>query len=541
MKHGCPVAAALLAALPIAVIMAGAGRVAAGPHAQPMGAGEGGTVANSRFSAVADLIASGLEKRNVPSVSISVARKGRVVWQQSFGWADRERRIQATPDTAYSLASTTKPMTATALMVLARRGKVDLDAPVERYIGPGQLTVYAGSAADVTLRRLLHHTAGLPQHYNYYYADEPDRPRPFEETIRRFAIIVRPPGEVFQYANLGMAMAGHVVARVSGKPLAEFMRKEVYEPLGMTSAVFDPDIRHPGRIAAEYDSRGAFVPFHTCDTPGAGNGYASVRDLIRFGMFHLKDRLKGQRRILDDAAIDLMQTEKDGARHRAADEAYGLGWFLGKTPNGARTVWHEGGWTGASAMLKLVPSEDAAVAVLMNVYATEFINLVTEETIRALLPGYGPLEGREEAPAPAPASPAQPPSFDMPPGTYAGEILAFERPIRLTLEKAGDGAIEARLGDPSSPPKRVRDVPAVVPREPGQILVYFPGPLGDTEPARCRHNIVLDLRWAGDELVGTASAMTPTGLGTPGVEGELMYFWLPYRLTLKRTGPTPSR
>jgi CubicO group peptidase (beta-lactamase class C family) len=542
MKRGYSAAAALLAVLPIIVFLAGTGRVPAGLRGQTPGSADDGVILNSRFSAVADLIASGLDKKNIPSVSIAVAHKGRVVWRQSFGWADRGHRIKASPDTVYSLASTTKPMTATALMVLARRGQVDLDAPVERYIGPGLLTVYEGSAADVTVRRLLHHTAGLPQHYNYYYADEPERPKPFEETVRRFGLIVNRPGEVFQYANLGMAIVGHVVARVSGKPLAEFMSEEVYGPLGMSSAVFDPDIRHPGAIAAEYDSRGTLVPFHTCDTPGAGNGYVSVRDLIRFGMFHLKDRVKGTRRILDDAAIDLMRTEEDGARHRAANEAYGLGWFLGETPSGAGTVWHEGGWTGASAMLKLVPSEDAAVAVLVNAYATEFINLVTEETMRALLPGYGAAGDRAKASAPA-AAPAQPPSVDMPPGTYTGEIRTLERAIRLTLERSGDGAIEARLGDPASPPVRVRDVPAAVPRAPGQIMIYFPGPLGDPDPARSRHNVVLDLKWVGGELVGTASAMTPSGLGTPGVEGERMYFWLPYRVTLERTGPStaPSR
>lgn len=520
-----------------AVFKTGVGRAPAALHARPAGGALGRASSDARFAKVGELIASELGQRNIPSVSIAVSRKGRVVWEQSFGWADRERHIKASPDTVYSLASTTKPMTATALMVLARAGKVDLDLPVERYIGQGRLTVYEGSARDVTIRRLLHHTAGLPQHFNYFYADEPNRPRALEETIRRFAIIVRPPGEVFQYANLGMAIIGHVIARVSGKPLATFMEEDVYQPLGMTSAAFDPDLSHSGRIAVEYDHRGAVVPFHTCDTPGAGNGYASVRDLIRFGMFHLKDHLKGQRRILDDAAIDKMQTEKDGAWHRAGgDEAYGLGWFVGETTDGKRVVWHEGGWTGASAMLKLVPSEDVAVAVLMNVFDTEFVSRVTEEAIGAVLPGYAVRGSQAER---LEASTA-PPSFDLPAGTYSGEIRAFERAIPLILEKINGGETQARIGDPASSPRRVRDVPAVVPRERGQILVFFPGPLGDEDSKRYRHNIVLDLRWAGDELVGTASAMTPGGLGNQGIDDQRMHFWLPYRVTLRRTSATRS-
>jgi CubicO group peptidase (beta-lactamase class C family) len=526
-----------MAVISAVILMMGLARVAAALQAQKPGSALGGASSDYRFAKVGDLISSALEQRNIPSVSIAAARKGRVIWEQSFGWADRERHIKASPDTVYSLASTTKPMTATGLLLLVRKGQVDLDAPVERYIGQGRLTVYEGSAKDVTIRRLLHHTAGLPQHFNYFYSDEPDRPRSLDETIRRFALIVRPPGEVFQYANLGMAIIGHVITRVSGKSLAEFMREDVYQPLGMTSATFDPDLSLPGNIAVEYDNRAAVVPFHTCDTPGAGNGYASVRDLIRFGMFHLKDHLKGQRRILEDAAIDRMQTEKDGAWHRAGEnEAYGLGWFVGETANGTRVVWHEGGWTGASAMLKLVPSEDTAVAVLMNVFDTEFVNRVAEETIGAMLPGYAVRGGQADREAASVA----PPSFELAAGTYSGEIRTFERAIPLILEKADDGEMQARIGDPASSSRRVRDVPAAVPREHGQLLVFFPGPLGDQDSGRHAHNIVLDLRWVRNELAGTASAMAVGGEGYKGIDDQRMHFWLPYRVSLKRTGPHPS-
>ena len=229
--------------------------------------------------------------------------------------------------------------------------------------------------------------------------------------------------------------------------------------------------------------------------------------------------------------IDRMQTERDGAVHKGGEkESYGLGWFFGETGHGVRTVWHEGGWTGASAMLKLLPSEDIAVAVLMNVYDTEFINRVTEETIRAVLPGYAapksPTVDRSVAPAP--------PSFALPAGTYSGEIRTFERTIPLILDKSGGGELRARLGDPASPSRPVRDVPAFVPRAPGQLLVFFPGSLGDRDAERHPHNVVLDLRWVGDELVGTASAWALGGNDSKGIDDQRMHFVLPYRVSLKR-------
>ncbi|HVP50158.1 MAG TPA: serine hydrolase domain-containing protein [Candidatus Bathyarchaeia archaeon] len=530
-------------ALPIAfasaVVLASViGSVPAGLRAQQPGPGIGGVSNDERWTKVGELISSGLEQRNIPSVSIAASRRGRVIWEQSFGWADREKRIKASPHTVYSLASTTKPMIATALMVLVQAGRVDLDAPIERYLGRGQLTVYAGRAEDVTVRRLLHHTAGLPQHFNYFYADEPGRPRPLEETMRRFGIIIRKPGEEFCYANLGYAMIGHVIARVSGRGLPQFLRDEVYKPLGMTSAVFDPDLHHPRNIAVEYDKQGAVVPFHTCDTPGAGNGYASIHDLIRFGMFHLKDRLKDQRAFLDDGAIDRMQMEKDSTVHPGSPgESYGLGWFFRDTTSGIRMVWHEGGWTGASVMLKLLPSEDVAVAVAMNVFDTEFINRVTEETIGAVLPDYERPKGQAAARIDA----AAPPSFDFPAGTYSGEIRTSEGAIPLVLEKPDGGELYAHLGDPASPAQRMRNLPAIVPRLPGEYKGSFSGHLEDPDAARYRHIIVLDLRSAGDELVGTASAMTLSGLDRPSTEDQRMRFILPYRVSLRRMSSYSAR
>jgi CubicO group peptidase (beta-lactamase class C family) len=485
---------------------------------------------DGQWTRVIDLVNSGLEQNNIPSVSIAVARKGQVIWEQSFGWADRENHIEASPDTVYSLASVTKQMIATGLMVLVGEGRVDLDAPVERYIGPGLLTVYEGRAEDVTVRRLLHHTAGLPQHFNYFYSDEPGQPRQLEETVRRFGIVFSPPGKKFDYANLGYAMIGDVIARASGRPLSEFMRDRVFAPLGMTAAAFDPDPGDLRNLAVKYDKLREVIPFVRCDTPGAGHGYASARDLIRFGMFHLKDHLPDQKAILDDRAIDLMQTEKDGTVHLGApNQSYGLGWFMDETTHGLRTVWHEGGWTGASAMLKLVPSDDIAVVVLINMFATEFVNRVADEIIGAVLTGYADQEGRPTGPASAS------PAFEIPAGTYSGEIRTFEGAIPLTLEKERGGELYAHLGGPESPARLVRDLPPVVPRFPGQYKGSFAGPLGDSDAARYPHSVVLSLRLAGAELVGIASAMTLSGLDMTPNEDQRMRFILPYRVSLKRT------
>src|SRR5690554_3617436 len=87
----------------------------------------------------------------VPSITVAVAQRGEIVWEESFGWADIEKKIPTTPHTPYSLASISKPITATALMVLVERGAIDLDKPIDDYLGAQKVTVRAGSAREVTV------------------------------------------------------------------------------------------------------------------------------------------------------------------------------------------------------------------------------------------------------------------------------------------------------------------------------------------------------------------------------------------------------
>ena len=125
-----------------------------------------------------------LVESGIPSITVAVAREGKILWEEGFGWADRERRRPATPHTLYSLASISKPMTATGLMILVERGKVRLDAPADEYLGRARLTGYAGSAAEATVRRVANHSAGLPLHVNFFYSNEPHRPPPMQEIGR---------------------------------------------------------------------------------------------------------------------------------------------------------------------------------------------------------------------------------------------------------------------------------------------------------------------------------------------------------------------
>jgi CubicO group peptidase (beta-lactamase class C family) len=138
---------------------------------------------DSRFQALREFVMNDIATGKVPSVSIAVAHNGEVVWAEAFGWADKENGIRAAPNTMYRLASISKPITATAVMRLVDAGLVDLDAPLEEYLGGITLRYYAGTPEAVTVRRVMQHRAGLPAHDQTFYLDEEPERRPFEAGV----------------------------------------------------------------------------------------------------------------------------------------------------------------------------------------------------------------------------------------------------------------------------------------------------------------------------------------------------------------------
>ncbi len=436
-----------------------------------------------------------LKESGVASISIAVARDGRIIWEEAFGWADRERMIKATPNTMYSLASISKPVTATGLMVLAGRKLVDVDKPVDDYLGGVKLTALAEESAPATVRNVLNHTAGLPLHYQFFYENEPDERPPMEETIRRYGILVWAPGEVYMYSNLGYGLIDHIIAKVSGRDYADFMRTEVFFPLDMTRTSVGIGPGLADFAAQRYDDDQKPIPFYDFDHPGASAVYSSAHDLVRFGMFHLKDHLPEQKAILKDAEIDAMQAE---AASTAPDKDYAIGWAVAKDDNGYRTVSHTGGMPGVSTELKIVPSENIAVCVLANGRHGRIYGL-GDDILSVLLPKYG-----EAIKARRKTEEKKPEKF-MPPaellGTWTGKLRTYEGETPLTLVFESDGDIHVK------PKDGFETLLNRVSFDRGLLIGFTPAAIPTSDAARHPHNAGIMLKLKGDRLVGYASAM----------------------------------
>ncbi|GCE21184.1 serine hydrolase domain-containing protein [Dictyobacter kobayashii] len=350
---------------------------------------------HGRFDRVRGRIERDLLEHNIPSLSVAVAQGQTILWEESFGWADRERRIPATPHTMYSLASISKPITATGLMILKERGLLHLDHPINDYLGDSKLRAGAGSPEQATVRRVANHTAGLPLHYQFFYQDEPYLPPSMDETIRRYGYLVTEPGERYQYSNLGYGILGEVIARLSGKSYADFLREEVFLPLGMLRASVDIGAGLEEFQARRYESDGSLYPFYDCDHPGASSVYCSAHDLLRFGMFHLKQHLADQKAILSDEALDEMQV---ASAHSSDVDGYGIGWSIYDGIPDHYIVGHGGGMGGVSTLLRMLPASQTVVVVLTNTSETptHLVNQVAVDILSVLQPAYGEKRARAE-------------------------------------------------------------------------------------------------------------------------------------------------
>jgi len=328
-----------------------------------------------------------MDSTKTASIAVAVAKGGRIIWEEGFGFADVEHHTPATPTTLYSMASISKPITATGLMKLVEQGKVDLDRPANDYLGSAKITGLAGPASGATVRRVMSHTAGLPLHYRFFYAGGAVTRPSMDEAISRYAIAVYPPGAVYNYSNLGYGVLEEIIAKVSGKPYETFMQDEVFKPLGMTTTTIGTGAGI-ANSAVRYTADWKPIAFYDFDHRAASAVYTSAHELVRFGMFHLKDHLADQRPILKDATLDAMQR-----RETPGDTAngYGLGWLI-SNEQGTRVVSHTGGMPGVATSLKLYPQQNMAIVALANTSGAA-PHRIAVDIAAALVPGY-------KAPAP---------------------------------------------------------------------------------------------------------------------------------------------
>jgi CubicO group peptidase (beta-lactamase class C family) len=306
-----------------------------------------------------------LEKDDVPGAAVCLVCQGRPVWIEGFGVTDRQSRRPVGTGTIFSIQSTSKNFTATAIMLALQRGLLDLDKPITAYV-PNftvQSRFEARPQEKMTLRLLLSHRAGFTHeapvgnNYDPAFPDFETHIRSISQTWLRF-----PVGARYRYSNLGIDLAGYILQLVSGRPFADCLKMMLFDPLGMADSTMATEAYASRKDRAVGHEKGyASVPLKTPLIP-SGGVYTSARDMAAYLKFHLNRGQAGGKTLLQLPLWQEMHSFSLGGD-------YGLGVIrteLRYGNSGIRDLNHRGGGFGFGCVFNYCPEAQLGWVAMFN-------------------------------------------------------------------------------------------------------------------------------------------------------------------------------
>jgi len=368
-----------------------------------------------------------MKNNNSPSGTVAIMRNGELVFARGYGFQDVEQQVPVDPfRTLFRPGSTSKLFTWVAVMQQVEQGRLDLDADVNEYLET--FKIRDTFEQPVTLRHILTHTPGFEDGaLGYLIIDDPEKALPLREAMKKYQPErVNPPGVQTAYSNYATALAGLIVANVSGLEFNEYIRQNILEPLGMMHSSFDEPL--PADLAADMAvsyaaEAGAYLekPFEIITSFGpAGAMSSTAGDMVRFGQAMLNGGELDGVRILKESTVDEML--KTQFTHDDRLMGMGLGFYAGDY-EGFRVVGHGGDTRYFHSYLGIDPANDLTFFVS---FGGQGGSAVRSSFGPAL---YGEFFPREETP------PTPPEDFSERAARYAG-TYGFWRSNFSTLEKA---------------------------------------------------------------------------------------------------------
>lgn len=442
-----------------APVAAGGGAAAGEGMLVSLNQAEGPTDAGEMEAFMDEMFASHMEENHIAGAAVAVVKDGQLFFAKGYGYADLENKNLVDPEqTMFKIGSLTKLFTWTAVMQLVEQGKLDLDADINTYLDFSIPDTYP---QPITLKHLMAHTSGFEDiHADLVKLDEADLAPPREWLASHLPARVRPPGDVAAYSNYNAALAGYIVARVSGQSYSEYVQEHILTPLGMNSTTVQyptpPELRAQESVGYMYEDGYQIFPqlLTPVDVYPAGVMRASTTDMARFMIMHLQDGFYGDAateiRILEEATARQMHGTLFAPHPNILGNAYG---FFEFNDNGQRVIGHSGSGEPMESMLLLLPDQNIGVFVAYNSLGAGELNRQHFGFQRAFFDHYYP--------APA-VEPIQPPSdfaarADRFVGAYKWTMSSYttlEKFFALTgptinVSNPGDGTLllESPFGD----------------------------------------------------------------------------------------------
>lgn len=296
-------------------------------------------------------------KNQVPALTVAIAMDGRIVYSKVFGVADVENGVKATPETLIRTGSIAKPISAAAAMTLYDAGKLDLDAPIQKYC-----PAFPQKPSPITTRQLLGHLSGI----RHYKEGEIESTKHYAHISDGFAIFANDPllfepGTKFSYTTYGFTVVGCVVEGASGEKFGDYVSHHVLRPAGMTHTFIDEVSRivpHRARGYSRLDGNVVNAGLMDSSYKIPGGGYVSTaEDLVRFQL------AMADGKVVKPATVAQMWTPQKTSDGKPTSYRMGFGITEG---DGQKIVGHSGSQQGCSTAMETVPSKHYAIAVMVN-------------------------------------------------------------------------------------------------------------------------------------------------------------------------------
>ncbi|HSO11475.1 MAG TPA: serine hydrolase domain-containing protein [Anaerolineales bacterium] len=350
-------------------------------------------ITDTKFRKITKKIVSEMKRLEVPGVAIGIYQKGKE-FTAGFGITSAEHPLPVTPDTLFQTGSISKTFTGTLLMMLAERGKVNLDAPVRRYIKDFKLS-NENVARKVTVRHLLTHMGGWVGDYFNEFGNGDDA---LDRMVKDIASLpqIQPLGKIWSYNNTGFNVASRIIEIVTRKTYEQAAQEMLFSPLGLDMSFFYPsDILFTHRFVVGHQKvKGKVQVARPWAIGRAGNGVggvvSTVCDLLKYARFHMSS---GKKNVISGKSLRAMRAPQADAGPRGM---MGITWFIRDT--GKFKVYAHGGAThGQQAYLFYIPEKDFACAILTNsddggIITAGLFELILETYFNIELKSPNPIE-----------------------------------------------------------------------------------------------------------------------------------------------------
>lgn len=309
-----------------------------------------------------------MDKYAVPGACVAVIDDYEITFRKGYGYSDAHDKVPMSVDTAFQVASVSKTLTAWGIMKLVEQGRLDLDAPVSKYLTRWKLPPSEFDNSAVTIRRILSHTAGLSvSSYSGY--DPSDEIPTLEESLMGVknsgAVSVKyPPEKQFKYSGGGYTVLQLVIEEVTNEAFSEFTKREVFVPLNMKKTSYNPeDIEIKAKAHGYFNQ---IIPTYVFSEKAAAGLFTTVGDLAELALAEMKGKNNEPvgRGVLKEETLKLMQTPV--AEMPKKESFYGMGHISRTSEDGTRLVYHPGDNRGWHCIFLVFPEQGKGLVVLTN-------------------------------------------------------------------------------------------------------------------------------------------------------------------------------